>query len=129
MATKLSVTLLKKRVNDLLFLAHKFFAFLEAVRFALDINDGAVMQDAIQDSGGNGDVSKNLVPLGEGFIGSEDGGGLLIAPGNQLEEQICALNVHRKIADFIDNQHSVFGQHFELVRQVVSKMGFLSETA
>ena len=66
--TKLNVTLLKKSVNDLLFLAHKFFAFLEAVRFALDVNDGAVMQNAIQDSGGNGDVGKDLIGMAENFV-------------------------------------------------------------
>ena len=105
-------------------MAHKFLAFLEAVRLAFDVNNGAVMQDTIQDSGGNGDVGKDLVPLGEGLIGSEDGGGLLIASGNQLEKQISALNVHGEIADFVDNQHPVLGQHFELVRQAVFIMRF-----
>ena len=111
-------------VHDLLFLAHEFLAFLETVGFAPDVDDGSVMQDTIEDGGGNGDVGKDLVPLGEGLIGSEDGGGLLIPPGNQLEEQICPLNVHREIADLVDDQHPVFGQHFEFVRQAVLKMGF-----
>ena len=119
--------MLKKSVHDLLLLAHKFLAFLETVRLAFDVNNGAVMQDAIQDGGGNSDVGKDLVPLGEGFIGSKDGRGLLIAPGNQLEKQICALNVHREIADFVDDQHPVFGQHFEFVWQTVLKMGFFEQ--
>ena len=68
--TKLRVTLLKKGVNDLLFLAYKFLAFLKTIRFALNVNDSAEMQDTIEDSRGNGDVSKDLVPLGEGLIGS-----------------------------------------------------------
>ena len=104
-------------------LAHKFLAFLETVGLAFDVDHRAVVQDTIQDSGGDGDVGKDLIPLGEGFIGSEDGGGLLIAPGNQLEKQICPLNIHRKIADFVDNEHPVLGQHFELIRQAVLKMG------
>ena len=116
--------MLKKRVNDLLLLAHKFLSLFEAVRLALDINDGAVMQNAIEDSGGNGDVGKDLVPLREGLIGSEDGGGLLITPGNQLEEQIRALDVHREIPDLINNQHPVPGEDFKPVRQAVLKMGF-----
>ena len=93
MVTKLSVSLLKKSVHNLLLLAHKFLAFLETVRLAFDVDHSAVMQDTIQDGGGNGDVGKDLVPLGKGFIGSENGGGLLIPSGNQLEKQICALNV------------------------------------
>ena len=63
MVTKLSVSLVKKSVHDLLLLAHKFLSLFKAVRFALDVNDGAVMQDTIQDSGGNRDVGKDLVPL------------------------------------------------------------------
>ena len=122
--TKLRVTLLKKGVDDLLFLAHKFLAFLKTIRLAFDVDDSAVMQDTIEDSGGNGDIGKDLVPLGEGLIGREDGGGLLIAPSNQLEEEVGALNVHGKIADLIDNEHLVLGKNFELVRQAVLKMSF-----
>ena len=115
--------MLKKSVHDLLFLAHKFFSFFETVRLAFDVNNGAVMEDTVQDSGGDGDVGKDLVPLGEGLIGSEDSGGLLIASGNQLEEEIRSLNVHREIADFINNEHSVLGKDFQSVRQTVLKMG------
>ena len=68
--TKLSVTLLKKGVDNLLFFTHKFLAFLKAIRFALDVNDSAVMQDTVEDGGGNGNVGKDLVPLREGLIGS-----------------------------------------------------------
>ena len=82
------------------------------------------MQDTVQVGGGDGDIGKDLVPLGEGLIGSEDGGGLLIPPGNQLEKQICALNVHGEVADHINNQHSVSGEDFQPVRQTVLKVGF-----
>ena len=127
MVTKLGVSLLKKSVHDLLLLTHKFLAFLETVRLAFNVDDGAVMQDTVQDSGGDGDVGKDLVPLGEGLIGREDGGGLLIASGNQLEKQICALNVHREITDFVDNEHPVLGQHLELVQQAVLKKSFFEQ--
>ena len=116
--------MLKKSVHDLLLLAHKFLTFLEAIRFALDVNDGAVMQNPVQDNGSNGDVGKDFVPLGEGLIGSEDGGGLLIAPGNQLEEEVSPLNVHREVSNLINNEHFVLGQYFELVWQAVLEMGF-----
>ncbi len=61
--------MLKKSVHDLLFLTHKFFAFFQPVRLALDVDNGAVMQDTIQNSGGDGDVGKDLIPLGEGLVG------------------------------------------------------------
>ena len=54
----------------------------------------------------------------------ENGGGLLIASGNQQEKQISALNVHGEISNLINNQHPVLSQYFELVRQAVLKMCF-----
>ena len=51
MVTKLGVSLLKKSVHNMLFLAHEFLSFFEAVRLAFDVNNGAVMQDTIQDGG------------------------------------------------------------------------------
>ncbi len=39
--------MLKKGIDDLLLLAHKFLTLLEAVRLALDVDDGAVVQDAV----------------------------------------------------------------------------------
>ena len=53
----------------MLFLTHKFLAFFQTVGLALDVNDSAVMQDAVQDGGGDGDVGKDLVPLGESLVG------------------------------------------------------------
>ena len=115
--------MLKKSVHDLLFLTHKFLAFFQTVRLALDVNDSAVMQDTIQDGGGDGDVGKDLVPLGEGLVGGKNGGRFLIPSGNELEKEICALDIHREIADFVNDEHPVLGQNFELVRQAVLKVG------
>ena len=67
--TKSGASLFKKRVHDLLLLAHKFFALLQAIRLALDVDHGTMMQNTVQDSGGNGNVGKDLVPLGEGLVG------------------------------------------------------------
>ena len=80
--------MLKKCVYDLLLLAHKFLALLQTVRLALDVDDSAVVQDAVQDGGGDGDVGKDLIPLREGLVGGKDGGRLLVPPCNELEEQI-----------------------------------------
>ena len=109
----------------MLFLAHEFLAFLQAVRLTLDVDNGAVMQDTIQDGGGDGDVGKDLVPLGEGLVGGKNGGRFLIPSGNELEEQVCTLDIHREIADFVDDEHPVLGQNLELIRQTVLKVGLL----
>ena len=109
----------------MLFLAHKFLAFLQAVRLALDVDNGAVMQDAVQDGGGDGDIGKDLVPLREGFVGGKDGRRFFIPSGNKLEEQVCTLDVHGEVADLVDDEHPVLGQNLELIRQTVLKVGLL----
>ena len=109
----------------MLLLAHKFLAFFQAVRLALDVDNGAVMQDAVQDGGGDGDIGKDLVPLREGFVGGKDGRRFFIPSGNKLEEQVCALDVHGEVADLVDDKHPVLGENLELVRQTVLKMGLL----
>ena len=109
----------------MLLLAHKFLAFFQTVRLALDVDNGAVMQDAVQDGGGDGDIGKDLVPLREGFVGGKDGRRFFIPSGNKLEEQVCALDVHGEVADLVDDKHPVLGENLELVRQTVFKMGLL----
>ena len=89
------------------------------------VRDDEAMQKTVASSGGDGDVGKDLVPLGEGLVGGKDGGRLLISPGNQLEEQVCALDVHGEVADLVDDKHPVLGENLELVRQTVLKMGLL----
>ncbi len=46
----------------------------------------SMMQGAVQDGGGNGDVGKDLVPLREGLVGGKDGRRFFIPSGNKLEE-------------------------------------------
>ena len=126
--TALEQALRKRRTNFV----------VQTVRLALDVDDGAVMQDAVQNCGRDGDVGKDLVPPGEGLVGGKDlvppgeglvggkdGRRLLISPCNKLEEQICALDVHGEVADLVNDEHLVLGQDPELVRQTVLEMGFL----
>jgi len=114
--------LLKKSIDDVLLLLHVFLALLEAVAFAFDVDDGAVMKHTVEDRGSDGDVCKDLVPLGKGLVGGKDCRGLLIPSGNELKEQVRPLNIHREITDFVDEEQLVFAQYFELVRQSVFKM-------
>ncbi len=116
--------MIKKGIDDVLLLAHKFLALFEAVRLALDVNDGAVVQDTVENGGGDRNVGKNLVPLGEGFVGGKDGGGFLIPSGDELEEQIGTLDIHREITDLVNDEHPVLGQDLEFVEQTVLKVSF-----
>ena len=65
----------------------------------------------VEDSGGDGDIGKDLVPLGECFVGGKDGRGLFIASGNELKEKIGSLDIHGKVADLINDEHPVLGEN------------------
>ncbi len=69
--------------------------------------------------------AKTSFLLGEGLVGGKEGKRFLIPSGNELEEQVCTLDVHRKIADLVDDEHPVLGQNLELIRQTVLKAGLL----
>lgn len=110
----------------MLLLLHIFFAFFQPVAFALDIDDGAVVQNMVEDRRGDGDIGKDLIPLGKGLVGGKDCRDLLIPSGNELEEQVRPLNIHWEITDFVDDKQLVFAQCFELIWQTVFKMRLLS---
>jgi len=58
---------------------HEFLPFLQAAALAPDVDDGAVVENAVEDRRGDGDVAEGFVPLGEGLVGGKDGGGFLIS--------------------------------------------------
>ena len=107
--------MLKKGIDNLLFLSHEFLAFFEAAGFTLNVDNGTVVKGAVENSGGDGDVRKDLVLLGECFVRGEDGRGLFIASGNELKEKIGSLNIHGKVADLVNDEHPVLGKDFEFV--------------
>ena len=65
------------------------------LKLALDVDDGAVMKHTVKYGGSNGDIGKDLIPLGKGFVGSEDSRSLFVSFSDKLKEWIGSLNIHR----------------------------------
>ncbi len=55
--------------------------FLEAVALALDVQGGGMVQQAVEDGGGQNLVVEDFAPVNEALVGREDEAGLLVAPG------------------------------------------------
>ena len=73
-----------------------FDAVFHAIAFALDEDGFGVMEQAIEERGGEGAVVvEDLRPVLIGAICSEDDGTPLIALADDLEEQIGAMFVDR----------------------------------
>ena len=64
-----------------------FDAVFCAVAFSFDDDGFAVVHDAVEDGGGDGGVVvEGLLPFLVDAIGGDDGGGVFVASGDDLEE-------------------------------------------
>ena len=81
-----------------------FLGLLEAVAPPLDWDDFRAVDETIDERHDTGGVGKYLAPLSEGFVGRQDDRVLLIAPGDDLEEQVGVTGVVGEVADFVDDE-------------------------
>src|ERR1039458_5417323 len=74
------------------------------VGLALDDDGLGAVENAVEYRAGDpGVVIKNLGPAFEGLVGGDDDGAALVALADDLEEQIGAELVERKISKFVNN--------------------------
>ena len=74
----------------------------QSIRGALDFDDDGVMEEAVEQSGGEDVVADDVAPVPEAAIGGEDEGALFVPCVDELEEQGCPAGLKGQIADFID---------------------------
>lgn len=73
--------------------------------FALDDYGIRMMEEAVEDGGGEGGVViEDGRPVFEGFIGGEDDGTAFITLADDLEEEVCAVLVNGKVSDLVQDQ-------------------------
>ena len=73
------------------------------VAAAADVDDMAVMQQAIDERSGHDLVAQDLAPLLEAFIGGQHSGCALIAPVDELEEEHGAGLADRQSTDGVNH--------------------------
>ena len=95
-----------------------------AVAAAADVDDMAVMQQAIDERSGHDLVAQDLAPLLEAFIGGQHSGCALIAPVDELEEEHGAGLADRQVADLVDDQERRIGEDLEAASQLAGGLGF-----
>src|SRR5262249_9940386 len=80
---------------------------LGAVALALDDDGVDVVQDAVEDGGGErAVVVEDLRPVLEGTVGGDHHRPAFVAPADDLEQQIGAVLVDRQIAELVDDQQA-----------------------
>ena len=81
------------------------FSVLHPVAGALDDDGLGVVQEPIQNGGGNGAVVvEDRRPLFEGLVGRQHDGTALVALADDLEEQVGAVLVDRQVANLVQDQ-------------------------
>jgi len=95
------------------------------VAVATDVDDVAVMQDAVEECGGHDVVAEDVAPLLERLVGGEDGGGPFIAPADELEEQHGPGAGVGQVADLVHDEESRMGEDLEPMGEPPGGLGFL----
>src|SRR3546814_8558401 len=76
----------------------------EPIAVTADCDHGAVVQQAIQDGGGDHRVAEHRAPLGDRAVRGEQDRAALVTPADQLEEQVGGVRIERQVAELVDDQ-------------------------
>ena len=78
---------------------------LHAVAGAFDDDGFGVVEEAVEDGGGDGAVVvEDGGPVFEGLVGGQDDGAAFVALADDLEEQVGAVLVDGQIAEFVEDE-------------------------
>ena len=93
-------------------------AFLaQPVAVATDGDHLAVVQEPVEDGGGHHRVSEHRVPLADAAVRGDQHRPPLVAPRDQLEEQMRGVGLERQLAELIDDQKLGLGEQHQPLRQ------------
>jgi hypothetical protein len=91
----------------------------QPVGFPTNVDDDAVMQEAIENRGGDHLIAKNLPPVPKALVTGQEARAFFIPAADELKEEIGALPVDRDLADLVDDEPFGDAVDFELFLQPV----------
>jgi hypothetical protein len=78
--------------------------FAHAVARSLDLDDDGMMEQTVEQRGGDDWTAEDVTPFGKAAVRGEDHCALLVAGIDQLEEQVATTGRDWQVADLIDDQ-------------------------
>jgi len=81
----------------------------------MDFERHGVMQQSIEDRGGDDAIAEDLTPGAEAVVAGEDHRAALVVSRDQLEEQVCTEPVDRQVSDLVDDRQARGRVDFELL--------------
>lgn len=96
----------------------------DAVGLATELQEPAVVDDAVDDRGGHLVVSEHGAPAGELEVRGQDEAAFLVGIGDDLEQQSCAFRVDREVSELVDRDElvSAEGGEFTIKSAVVFRV-------
>ena len=104
-------------------LRHECGVLAEAIAGSLDLYDLGVVEQAVEQRGGDDLVAEDVAPLAEAAVGGEDHGAALISSVDELEEQIGAAWSDREVADLVDDQQGIAGNEADALLELALAFG------
>ncbi len=78
--------------------------FAQAVAVAPDRDDVTVVKQPVQDCGRDDCITEYSTPFTDGTVRGDEHCASLVAPADQLKEQMRCIGLERQVAEFVDNQ-------------------------
>ena len=98
-------------------------AVAEAVAVAFQRDYVGVVDESVDHGGGDDVVAEHLSPASELLVGGDDQAGVLVAGGDELEEQVRRFGFEGDVANLIDDQQRIPGEPDELSLQPAGVVG------
>ncbi len=76
----------------------------ESVAVTADGQHVAVVQEPVEDRGGNHGIGKHGTPFGNAAVRRDQHGAGFVAAADQLEEQMRSVGFQGQVAEFVDDQ-------------------------
>jgi hypothetical protein len=105
-------------------LRHEIGVLAHAVTGALDLHDHGMMEEPVEQRGGDNRIAEDVTPFGKAAIGGEDHRAFFVAGVDELEEQVAAARGDRQVADFVNHQQRTAAQEAYLLAQDAFTFGF-----
>jgi hypothetical protein len=91
------------------------------------LQDDGMMQEAVEQRGGDDGIAADVSPLGEAAVRGEDHGALFVASVDELEEEIAAAGNDREVADLVDNEQGKAAEVSDSLVQSALRSALASE--
>jgi hypothetical protein len=93
---------------------------VQPVALGLEGDHGGLVDQPVDEGGGDHRVAEDLAPLLEAAVRDDDDRAALVAAGDEGEEQVGGLAFEREVADLVDDEQLVALEAAELGLELVA---------